>query len=232
LSQKVPFFWKSEKILKLTKNLIKMPRYGKCCRCFSARTGALILAILGIGGAGFGIISDSVGLGVVRPQLDDMLDQVKEASMNEFEQAGEPQDMRPYYESYWNQLDMTKDLLPYIFVVQIVGSIFNLAINGSMLYGITKNSAYMILPWLVMCMIGLVAYTIISAGGFIVLCVAATGGVLSGLIFIAIMTPILAFGYYLWCVVQSVYLDIKEGDKPVNEKDLEKSANAQKYAKL
>jgi hypothetical protein len=49
---------------------------------------------------------------------------------------------------------------------------------------------------------------------------------------IAIMTPILAFGYYLWFVVQSVYLDIKEGDKPVNEKDLEKSANAQKYAKL
>jgi hypothetical protein len=68
-----------------------MPRYGKCCCCFSARTGALILAILGVSIAGLGIISNSVSLGVFRPQLDDMLDQIKQASMNKFKQAGEPQ---------------------------------------------------------------------------------------------------------------------------------------------
>jgi uncharacterized membrane protein len=91
----------------------------------------------------------------------------------------------------------------------------------------------MILPWLIWGMIGLVALTVVSVGGFIVFCVfGVVGGVLTGLIFIAIMTPILGLGYYLWFVVQSVYLDIKEGDKPVNEEDLEKAANLQKHVEM
>jgi hypothetical protein len=81
-------------------------------------------------------------------------------------------------------------------------------------------------------MIGLVALTIVSVGGFIAFCVFGVVGVLTGLIFIAIMTPILGLGYYLWFVVQSVYLDIKEGDKPVNEEDLEKAANLHKHVEM
>lgn len=43
-----------------------MIRYEKCCCCFSVRTGALILAILGVTGAGISIISNSVGKYYIR----------------------------------------------------------------------------------------------------------------------------------------------------------------------
>jgi uncharacterized membrane protein len=219
-----------------------MPRYGKCCCCFSARTGALILAILGIGAASLGIISNSVSLGVFQPHLDEMLDQIKQGSIYQFKQAeAELQAAKPYYEALWNRLDLIKESLPWIFVLQIFVGIFDLTMNGCMLYGVTKNRSCMILPWLIWGMIGLVALTVVSVGGFIVFCVfgvvggvtlGQNVGVLTGLIFIAIMTPILGLGYYLWFVVQSVYLDIKEGDKPVNEEELEKAANLQKYVEM
>ena len=54
-----------------------LPRYKKCCLCFDARTGALVLGLLGLFGAGFSLVSDSVGLGVYVPRIQTILDEYK-----------------------------------------------------------------------------------------------------------------------------------------------------------
>jgi hypothetical protein len=91
-----------------------MSRSGKgCCGCFSVRTGAVIIAFLGIIGAGFGIISASVLLGVLQPRLDNVIDQAQQAST---------------------------ELVISFFVIQMVASIFNLFINGCMCMEYWKTS--------------------------------------------------------------------------------------------
>ena len=62
-----------------------LPRYKKCCMCTDVRTGAIILAMIGILGAGFSVISDSVGLGYYAPMIEDRIEEEKIASMAKFQ---------------------------------------------------------------------------------------------------------------------------------------------------
>jgi hypothetical protein len=96
-----------------------MPRYGKCCCCFSARTGALILAILGVSIAGLGIISNSVSLGVFRPQLDDMLDQIKQASIYQFKQA-EAELQVPHFSNFYPRACRACRTLLFLFLLLLL----------------------------------------------------------------------------------------------------------------
>merc|ERR1711860_251013 len=89
-------------------------RYTNCCGCFTAKTGALILAILGIFSGGTGLISDSIGYGVYMPAVEERLDQFKEETLDHYEQAGEPEEQRDMVEQYLKVIDVTKDALPYV----------------------------------------------------------------------------------------------------------------------
>ena len=60
------------------------PRYKNCCLCTDVKTGAIILAMVGLLGGGFSVISDSVGLGYYAPVIEDRIDQAKVESMMKY----------------------------------------------------------------------------------------------------------------------------------------------------
>jgi hypothetical protein len=164
-----------------------MCRYQGCCWCFTAYTGAIVIAILSIIGSGLCIITESIFLGFV----------------------GQIQFRLPF----WVPAIYLQPLL----ISEIVGHSLNLFINGCMLYGVTNNQYGMVLLWLIFGMIRLLTYTIGVIGGFVILCLPDQvyfGGLGYGFILIGVATPFMTIGYYFWFVVRSVYYDIKENDLP------------------
>lgn len=209
--------------------IMALPRYKYCC-CFDVKTGALILGMIGFFCAGFGLVSDSVGLGVYAPQVERMLDDLKEQSMEEFESMGAPEDQRPYYEAFWNKLDLMQKLTPWIFVGQIVTSAFSFLINGAMIYGLMKAKPGFMMPWMVVNMAGIVLCSAVMTMGFFVLAVGTPGGFLSAFLLLLLCTPFLAVGLYLWLVVRSAYLEIRENVTPNTEDHMENAGR--KYVKM
>merc|ERR1712111_142638 len=69
------------------------------------------------------------------------------------------------------------------------------------------------LPWLISHFICLVLMSLAVSGLFIMFCVATPGGVMSGLFFLLICSPLMALSFYFWLVVRSVYLDLKESTR-------------------
>ena len=55
-----------------------------CCFVFSIRTGAIILAVLGIFGGGMNIISESYGLAVMAPDIEKYIDQYRSQVLEDF----------------------------------------------------------------------------------------------------------------------------------------------------
>jgi len=139
-----------------------------------------------------------------------MIDQVKEELEREFVQQGEPENMRTAVEQMAAQLDLLKQVVPYVFILELVGGFFNLIIYGLLLAGIVNRKGWMLLPYLIMQMMSLVMTSLLVFGAFVVLCIVTTGGVLAGFIFLALAVPVLSLGFYFWFVVRSVYLDTKE----------------------
>merc|ERR1711953_825314 len=124
-------------------------RYNNCCGCFTAKTGALILAILGIFSGGTGLISDSIGYGVYMPAVEEQLDQVKEQILDQYQEAGQPEEQKAMVEQYLYVIDVTKEALPYMFIGQIVSSALTLLIAAMLAYGITSGKKAFMLPWLI-----------------------------------------------------------------------------------
>lgn len=196
-----------------------MPR-NQNCFCFTARTGVIVIAILGIV-AEFSIFSVLIGLD--RAQLDNMIEQAKQQTMDEFILEGEPDNLPRDYESYWTLLDFLTSNLPWALPMAIAVSIFDLITYECMLYGVTHDKYRMLLPWLIATMSGLVLATIAIV---IILCY-VDGDWQSVWFWTAITTvPFWALGYYFWFVVQSVYL-LKEYDRL----RMTESANAQSHVK-
>lgn len=207
-----------------------LPRYKKCCLCFDARTGALVLGLLGLFGAGFSLVSDSVGLGVYVPRIQTILDEYKEGSMKEFEEKGAPEEEREAYAQLWEKMDLIKGIIPWAFVIQLVTSIFNILLNGCLIYGISSNKPRFMLPWLIVGMAGIVTFSAMLAMAFVVMSIASPGGILSGIIVLALLSPFLAIGWYFWLVVRSVYLDLLEKVGGSRESQNEKAS--MKYVQM
>ena len=55
-----------------------------CCFVFSIRTGAIILAVLGIFGGGLNIISESYGLAVMAPDIETYIDRYRIEILEQF----------------------------------------------------------------------------------------------------------------------------------------------------
>jgi len=179
--------------------------------CTDVRTGAIILAMIGILGAGFSVVSDSVGLGYYAPMIEDRLEDEKIASIAKFqeERPTSPEEIANY-EAYWKKLDLIKDLVPWVFTVQIISSGFNILINGLMLFGVTKKKPGYMLPWLIISFTCIVLCVALLSLGFFVLSIGTPNGILNGLMLLLLASPFVGLMVYFWLVVRSVYLDIRE----------------------
>jgi nitrogen fixation-related uncharacterized protein len=91
-------------------------------------------------------------------------------------------------------------------------------------FGVKRNNRWLLLPWMIVNMLGLVIFSMTVYGAFVVL--SGSEGVQSGLILIAIYTPFLILGFYFWFVVNSVYDDTKKNDQVLVKSDLEQSETA------
>jgi len=213
-----------------------LPRYKQCCMCTDVRTGAIILAMIGILGAGFSVISDSVGLGYYAPMIEDRIEDEKIASMAKFqEERPTSEEDIAQYQAYWQRLDFIKELVPWVFTAQIISSVSNILVNGCMLFGVTKKKPGFILPWLIISVAQIVLTVALMSLLFFVTFIGTPAGILSKVIFVLLMSLGVGLMMYFWLVVRSVYLDIRETKvtKPVevdHEAQIEKAGG--KYMKM
>ena len=78
---------------------------------------------------------------------------------------GSPVSERQIYETLWRQLEFVQDLVPWVFVVQIVYASIQFIVSICLLVGIMKKRPALMKPWLFITMFSLLA-------GFAVLCMA------------------------------------------------------------
>lgn len=215
---------------------MEWPRYKKCCMCTDVRTGAIILAMIGILGAGFSVISDSVGLGYYAPMIEDRIEEEKIASIAKFqEERPISPEIIEQYEAYWQKLDFIKELVPWVFTVQIISSGCNILINSLMLFGVIKKKPGFMLPWLIIAMTCIVLSLALLSLGFFVLSIGTPAGILNGVILVLLASPFIGLMMYFWLIVRSVYLDMRENIVPVlapmdHEAQIEKAGG--KYIKM
>jgi len=222
-----------------------LPRYKQCCMCTSVRTGAIILAIIGILGSGFSFISYSFGLGYYGEMIEDRNEDEKNASMSETkylklvipmsaEKEGRriDEEYNTKYQAYWQHLDF----ITWFFIVQIIISVSSLLVNGCMLFGVTKKKPGFILPWLIISVASIVSTVALLSLELFVWCIWTPGiGIWSKVIFVLFMSLGVGLMMYFWLVVRSVYLDIRETKvtKPVgvdHEAQIQKAGG--KYMKM
>merc|ERR1711935_69804 len=143
------------------------------------------------------------------------------------------------YQAYWQKLDFIKELVPWVFTVQIISSVSNILVNGCMLFGVTKKKPGFILPWLIISMICIVLTVVLLSLGFFIMYhptyIGTPVGILNGVILVLLTSPFVGLMMYFWLVVRSVYLDIRETKvtKPVevdHEAQIEKAGG--KYMKM
>ena len=92
--------------------------------------------------------------------------------------------------------------------VGIVGSIVEVIVCGCLIYGVDEGKPFWMKPWLILRGIAIFYRTIGAFADFVtVACVSVGQGFLS----LLFLMPIVTIYYLCWFMVQSVYLDIKEG---------------------
>merc|ERR1711956_39569 len=142
------------------------------------------------------------------------------------------------YLAYWLILDcildIIKELVPWVFTVQIISSVSNILVNGCMLFGVTKKKPGFILPWLIISMTCIVLTVALLSLGFFVMCIGTPAGILNGVILVLLTSPFVGLMMYFWLVVRSVYLDICEtktkNETVDHEAQIEKAGG--KYMKM
>jgi hypothetical protein len=179
-----------------------------CCFVFSVRTGAIILAVLGIFGGGMNIISVSYGLAVMAPDIEKYIDQYRSEILEQFGTTTPTPEDQAYLDQLMRQLDFLKDLVPWVFVIQIVYASIQFIVSVCLLFGIVKNKPGLMKPWLIVTMFTLLAGFAVLCMAFVVVAVGTPGGILSALLLFCLTTPFLILGYYFWSVVRAAYLEI------------------------
>ena len=77
------------------------------------------------------------------------MDLLKDEVIRQYEEAGSPEEQQAQVDQMIYVVDTIKLALPYIFIGQIISSIFTLLISGSLLYGVNNNKGAFMLPWLI-----------------------------------------------------------------------------------
>lgn len=179
-------------------------RWSKCC-CCSVRTGSMVIALLGLMSAGAGVVVYSMGL-VTMPQTFEALEQQREEIRGYYNNN---EITKEDYMIYTSVIDAYEHLLPPVLKGSLAVSAFDLFVSGLLLAGLLTRKAGLMLPWLATAML----YLSVAAAFFLGLTViqftvvqSCSGGlftVAGGLAFVMIY-------YYIWKVVQSEWMNIRE----------------------
>merc|ERR1712062_449440 len=186
-------FYASIYLLCLNKNkTAKMVYYENCCFCFKSKTGAKIIAILGLVFAGLAILANIIGLLV-------------HSGLGWVGTIGG---------SIAIQIGVFNFVGFFVFYALVtLCQIGYLAIFAMLFHGVKNEKHGFLVPFLVFHMISLVIYTIwtglaIINGIRILAALRVFAWKILGYWIIELLS--LAFGYYVWDVVRSVYRDIKQ----------------------
>merc|ERR1712062_797203 len=171
-----------------------MVYYAQCCCCFKSKTGAKIISILGLIFSSLSIIGNVIGLATNH-------------------QAWIVKFGLPLAQSVQT---VTLEVIYLGYALITIGQIAYLAMFAMLFHGIKKERHGFMLPFLVFDMISLVISTIwigigIAMGIYAMILVRQ-------FVFLIVLSMILqllflAFGYYLWDVIKSVYQDIKQSNE-------------------
>ncbi len=172
-------------------------RLQKCC-CFSAQTGAKIIAV-------FSLVSWTV-FAIVCIFILGILPVVEEAQDSRFENYNEL--VKILAKNWKNQVQS----MYIVFGICFVMSMTNIATTSSLLYGIRKRQQKYMVPWLFLTFIGLVFLAIFAFVRSFILCGTVNG---SGLLALPFQAAGIGIGCYLWAVIDSVYQDIKDESEGV-----------------
>lgn len=138
-----------------------------CCCCFSARTGCLILGVLGIMGAGYSIYQESFSLAMVgeyqevlMSQERNLAKQYEEGKLNMSEEA---------YETIMHLMNLMVKSLPGLFVFGLILALFNLARSVLLVVGVNYEKPVLMLPHIIAETIGTVVGLLVTVVGSLVL---------------------------------------------------------------
>ncbi len=184
-------------------------RLSRCCLCASVRTGTIILAVLGLAAAGLRLLSYSGAAAsgdAGRAPFDRML-YGWDAEFRQWRERGEisRQDLE-YLEAALRRL---QGAYPYLVAAEIACAALCLAKHGLLLAGVLWRRAALFLPYLVLGLLGLLFGAALLAFLTFLVFLYTTAGV--GLAVAALSSLAVSVGFYLWHVVFSHYLEVKEG---------------------
>jgi len=165
----------------------------------------MIIAILGVMSAGTGVITYSMGL-VALPQTLEVMDQQKQQIKALYD---DDQISFNEYGAYTNLIDTYEYILPPAMKGGLTASVLDLTIGALLLLGLTSRKHGLMLPWLVSTMfqMGLLCAFIL---GVSVIQFAVIKSCSGGFLTLAIGFPFVYLSFYLWKVVQSEWMNVRE----------------------
>ena len=95
-----------------------------------------------------------------------------------------------------------------VFIIGIVDSIVEVFVCACLIYGVDEGKPFLMKPWLIWNGIGIFFVTINAFNAFVTVACVSVG---QGFLLLLLLIPIVTISYLCWFMVQSVYLDIKEG---------------------
>jgi len=179
-------------------------RWSKSC-CCSVRTGAMVIALLGLMCAGAGVVVYSMGL-VTMPQTLEVMEEQKGQIKQLY---NENQITQEDYLIYTSILKTYEHLLPSVLKGCLAGAVLDLCIAGLLFAGLLTRKAGLMLPWLATSMLYLCLFAAFFLG-FTVIQFTVVKSCSAGLITLGVGSFIVMAYYYVWKVVQSEWMNIRE----------------------
>lgn len=184
-------------------------RLSRCC-CFTARTGAIIVAVLGIFSSTLAVGLYSFSL-AEESYFEEILDKAEQQLQDAYDSQSMSGDQRQRVEFAMHVLDVVKDVFPKFLIAMVVLACIYFVKNLMLMLGVVYNKSCLMLPWLLIILFTLIIQTVGLVAYAVLMGIYTPGGFISSLMIVGIGGPLLAIYYYIWFVVLSVYNEIREG---------------------
>jgi len=195
-----------------------MKRLESCCFCCGVRTGALMVAGVGVVTAGINTLNTGLGLITMDMTLEH-LDQFKDQAQASFyrDEITEQE-----YRILRSIADSMGHLLPWALGTSMALSIFALTVVILLLIGIVHKRYKLMWPWIIATAIGIVLSTLLVITSAVLLSLAFP--VTFILIVLCLSLPVILLEFYCWWVVKSELDNIRETSWRLNSQSV---SNAQ-----